>query len=55
MTKQLKELLQPLVGLLVITAIFFILSPTYRQPAAIQDILEEPSRVTRLFIRDFLW
>jgi ribose/xylose/arabinose/galactoside ABC-type transport system permease subunit len=41
MTKQLKELLQPLVGLLVITAIFFILSPTYRQPAAIQDILEQ--------------
>jgi ribose/xylose/arabinose/galactoside ABC-type transport system permease subunit len=41
MTKQLKELLQPLVGLLVITAVFFILSPTYRQPAAIRDILEQ--------------
>ncbi len=41
MSKQLKELLQPLVGLLVISAIFFALSPTYRQPAAIRDILEQ--------------
>jgi ribose/xylose/arabinose/galactoside ABC-type transport system permease subunit len=41
MSKQLRELLQPLVGLLVISAIFFALSPTYRQPAAIRDILEQ--------------
>ena len=41
MVKQLKPLLGPLIGLLAITAVFFILSPTYRQPVAIRDILEQ--------------
>lgn len=41
MTKQLKELLQPLLGLVVITAFFVVLSPTFRQPAALRDVLEQ--------------
>jgi len=31
----------PLIGLLAINAVFFVLSPTYRQPEAIKDILEQ--------------
>lgn len=41
MTKQLKPLLGPLIGLIAINAVFFILAPTYRQPVAIRDILEQ--------------
>ena len=31
----------PLIGLVAINAVFFILSPTYRQPEAMRDILEQ--------------
>ena len=41
MTKHLKPLLGPLIGLVAINAVFFILAPTYRQPEAIRDILEQ--------------
>lgn len=41
MTKQLRELLQPLLGLVVIAGVFLVLSPTFRQPAAIRDVLEQ--------------
>ena len=41
MTKQLKPLLGPLIGLIAINAVFFILAPSYRQPEAIRDILEQ--------------
>jgi ribose transport system permease protein len=41
MTKHLKPLLGPLIGLIAINAVFFILAPTYRQPEAIRDILEQ--------------
>ena len=39
--KQIRDLLRPLIGLLAITAIFFILAPTMRQWPAIRDILEQ--------------
>ena len=41
MTKHLKPLLGPLIGLIAINAVFFILAPSYRQPEAIRDILEQ--------------
>jgi ribose/xylose/arabinose/galactoside ABC-type transport system permease subunit len=41
MIRQLKPVVGPLIGLLAINAVFFILSPTYRQPVAIRDILEQ--------------
>jgi len=41
MTKHLKPVLGPLIGLIAINAVFFILAPTYRQPEAIRDILEQ--------------
>lgn len=41
MMKQVKPLLGPLIGLIAINAIFFLLAPTYRQPEAIRDILEQ--------------
>jgi ribose/xylose/arabinose/galactoside ABC-type transport system permease subunit len=41
MMKHVKPLLGPLIGLIAINAIFFILAPTYRQPEAIRDILEQ--------------
>lgn len=41
MTKQLKQMLQPLLGLVVIGGAFYILSPTFRQWVAIRDILEQ--------------
>jgi ribose/xylose/arabinose/galactoside ABC-type transport system permease subunit len=41
MTKHLKPVLGPLIGLIAINAVFFLLAPTYRQPEAIRDILEQ--------------
>jgi len=41
MSRKIREIVGPLVGLIAISAIFFIASDTYRQPAAIQDILEQ--------------
>lgn len=41
MSRKIREIVGPLVGLIVITAVFAIFSPTYRQPAAIRDILEQ--------------
>ena len=41
MMKQVKPLLGPLIGLIAINAVFFLLAPTYRQPVAIRDILEQ--------------
>ena len=41
MMKQVKPLLGPLIGLIAINAVFFLLAPTYRQPEAIRDILEQ--------------
>ena len=41
MTKQLKPVLGPLIGLFAINVVFFALSSTYRQPEAIRDILEQ--------------
>jgi ribose/xylose/arabinose/galactoside ABC-type transport system permease subunit len=41
MSRKIREIVGPLVGLIAITAIFFVTSDTYRQPAAIQDILEQ--------------
>jgi ribose/xylose/arabinose/galactoside ABC-type transport system permease subunit len=41
MVKQLKPVIGPLIGFLAINAVFFLLSPTYRQPVAIRDILEQ--------------
>jgi len=41
MSRKIREIVGPLVGLIVITAVFVIFSPTYRQPAAIRDILEQ--------------
>jgi ribose/xylose/arabinose/galactoside ABC-type transport system permease subunit len=40
MKKQFREILRPLVGLVGITIVLSILAPTFRQWAAIQDILE---------------
>jgi len=40
MTKQFREILRPLVGLLVITAILLILAPTFRQGVALRDVFE---------------
>ena len=39
--KQIREILQPLIGLLVITAVIMIFAPTYRQWPAIRDVLEQ--------------
>ena len=39
--KQLRDIVRPLVGLLVITAVFMLLAPTYRQWPAIRDVLEQ--------------
>ena len=41
MSRKIREIVGPLVGLIVITAVFAIFSPTYRQPAAIRDNLEQ--------------
>ena len=41
MMKNIKPLIGPLIGLVAINAVFFLLSPTYRQPEAIRDILEQ--------------
>jgi ribose/xylose/arabinose/galactoside ABC-type transport system permease subunit len=41
MIKQLRPVVGPLIGLLAISAAFFVLAPTYRQPVAIRDILEQ--------------
>jgi ribose/xylose/arabinose/galactoside ABC-type transport system permease subunit len=41
MTKQLKAVLGPLLGLVAINAVLFILAPTYRQPVAIRDVFEQ--------------
>jgi ribose/xylose/arabinose/galactoside ABC-type transport system permease subunit len=41
MLKQLRSLVGPLVGLVAINAVFFLLAPTYRQPEAWKDILEQ--------------
>jgi ribose/xylose/arabinose/galactoside ABC-type transport system permease subunit len=41
MSRKIREIVGPLVGLLVITAVFAIFSSTYRQPVAIRDILEQ--------------
>jgi ribose/xylose/arabinose/galactoside ABC-type transport system permease subunit len=41
MLKQLRPVVGPLIGLIAINAVFFVLSPTYRQPVAIRDILEQ--------------
>jgi ribose/xylose/arabinose/galactoside ABC-type transport system permease subunit len=41
MTKQLKPLIGPLIGLIAINAVFLLLAPTYRQWVAIRDILEQ--------------
>lgn len=38
---QLRKQLQPLVGLIIIFAAFFILAPTFRQGVAIRDVLEQ--------------
>jgi ribose/xylose/arabinose/galactoside ABC-type transport system permease subunit len=38
--RQLKEIGRPLVGLVAITGIIMLLAPTFRQEAAIQDVLE---------------
>ncbi len=42
-----REILRPLVGLILITAVFLVLAPTFRQWAAIKDVLENS---TVLFI-----
>lgn len=42
-----REILRPLVGLLIITGVFLIIAPTFRQWAAIKDVLENS---TVLFI-----
>jgi ribose/xylose/arabinose/galactoside ABC-type transport system permease subunit len=42
-----REILRPLVGLIVVTLVFMVLAPTFRQPAAIKDVLENS---TVLFI-----
>ena len=41
LVNQLQKLLRPLLGLIIITAFFMILAPTYRQWPAIRDILEQ--------------
>jgi ribose/xylose/arabinose/galactoside ABC-type transport system permease subunit len=41
LVNQLQNLLRPLLGLIIITAFFMILAPTYRQWPAIRDILEQ--------------
>jgi ribose/xylose/arabinose/galactoside ABC-type transport system permease subunit len=41
MLKNIRPVIGPLIGLLAINAVFFLLSPTYRQPVAIRDILEQ--------------
>jgi ribose/xylose/arabinose/galactoside ABC-type transport system permease subunit len=41
MSRKIREVVGPLVGLIVISAVFAIFSSTYRQPAAIRDILEQ--------------
>lgn len=40
MAKQLREILRPLVGLLVITALLLVLAPTFRQGVALRDVFE---------------
>ncbi len=40
MGKQFREILRPLVGLIVITALLLILAPTFRQGVAIRDVFE---------------
>jgi ribose/xylose/arabinose/galactoside ABC-type transport system permease subunit len=39
--KQLREMLQPLVGLVLITAVLLIFAPTFRQWVAIKDVMEQ--------------
>ena len=41
MLKQLRPVVGPLIGLIAINLVFIVLSPTYRQPVAIRDILEQ--------------
>jgi ribose/xylose/arabinose/galactoside ABC-type transport system permease subunit len=41
MKKQMREIIRPLVGLIVITTVLLIFAPTFRQWAAIQDVLEQ--------------
>lgn len=41
MTRQLRSLIGPLVGLVAINVVLVLLSPTYRQPEAIRDVLEQ--------------
>ena len=40
MSKQLREIIRPLVGLVVITALLLILAPTFRQGVALRDVFE---------------
>lgn len=40
MARQLREIVRPLVGLVVIVAILLVLAPTFRQGTAIRDVLE---------------
>ena len=46
-TRQLREIIRPLVGLAVITAILLVLAPTFRQGVALRDVFENS---TVLFI-----
>ena len=46
-TRQLRDIIRPLVGLAVITAILLILAPTFRQGVALRDVFENS---TVLFI-----
>ena len=46
-TRQLRDIIRPLVGLVVITAILLILAPTFRQGVALRDVFENS---TVLFI-----
>jgi len=39
--KQLREMLQPLVGLVLITTVLVIFAPTFRQWLAVKDVLEQ--------------
>ncbi len=39
-TRQLRDIIRPLVGLVVITAILLILAPTFRQGVALRDVFE---------------
>jgi len=40
MARQFREILRPLVGLIVITALLLILAPTFRQGVALRDVFE---------------